>query len=125
MADDDATPSNPLVTPEELEETSLDLNVSQRSREEEPPRKVVRTRVDRSVWDRRLSPNPHALTIYLKFVPAREAAPERFEECQCEDDDVRLHCQTWVLGCRNPTLTKCRGESQHSQSWGLGVLRDS
>jgi hypothetical protein len=27
--------------------------------------------------------------------------------------------------CRNPTLAKCRGESQHSQSWGLGVLRDS
>ncbi len=27
--------------------------------------------------------------------------------------------------CRNPTLAKCRGESQHSQSWGLGVLPDS
>jgi hypothetical protein len=54
--------------------------------------RVVRTRVDRSVWDRRLSPNPHALAIYLEFVPARGAAPERFEECQCEDDDVRLHC---------------------------------
>jgi hypothetical protein len=27
--------------------------------------------------------------------------------------------------CRNPTLAKCRGESQHSQSWGLGLLRDS
>ncbi len=53
-------------------------------------------RVDRSAWDRRLSPNPHALTIYLEFVPARGAAPERFEECQCEDDDVHLHCQTWV-----------------------------
>jgi len=42
--------------------------------------------------DRQLSPNPHALEIYLKFVPACEAAPKRFEECQCEDDDVRLHC---------------------------------
>ncbi len=95
MADDDTTPSNPpvaLVQQEELEEASLDLNVFQRSREEEPPRKVVRTRVDRSVWDRRLSPNPHALAIYLEFVHARGAAPERFEECKCEDDDVRLHC---------------------------------
>ncbi len=27
--------------------------------------------------------------------------------------------------CRNPTLAKCKGESQHSQSWGLGVLWDS
>ncbi len=58
----------------------------------------MRTRVDCSVWDRRLSPNPHALTIYLEFVPARGAAPERFEECQCEDDDVHLHCRTWVPG---------------------------
>ncbi len=101
MADDDATPSNPPVAPvqqEELEEAPLDLNVSQRSREEEPPRRMVRTRVARSVWDHRLSPNPRALTIYLEFVLAREAAPERFEECQCEDDDVRLHCRTWVPG---------------------------
>jgi len=84
MADDDATPSNPLVAPiqqEKLEEAPLDLNVSQRSLEEEPPKRVVRTQVARSVWDRRLSPNPHALAIYLKFVPARGAAPERFEEC--------------------------------------------
>jgi hypothetical protein len=29
------------------------------------------------------------------------------------------------LMCRNPTLVKCGGEAQHSQSWGLGVLRDS
>jgi hypothetical protein len=46
------------------------VNVSQRSREEEPSRKVVLTWVDRSAWDRRLSPNPHALAIYLEFVPA-------------------------------------------------------
>jgi len=59
---------------------------------------VVRTRVDRSAWDRRLSPNPHALTIYFEFVPACGAAPKRFEKCQCEDDDVRLHCRTWVPG---------------------------
>ncbi len=52
MADDDATLSNPPVAPvqqEELKEAPLDLNVSQRPREEEPPKKVVRTRVDRSV----------------------------------------------------------------------------
>jgi hypothetical protein len=61
MADDVATPPNPpvvLVQQEELKETPLDLNVFQRPREEEPPRRVVRTRVDCSVWDRRLSPNP-------------------------------------------------------------------
>jgi hypothetical protein len=99
MADDNATPSNPPVAPvqqEELEETPFDVNVSQRPREEKPPRRVVHTRVDRSVWDRRLSPNPHALAIYLEFVPVRGAAPERFKECQCDDDDVRLHCRMWV-----------------------------
>ncbi len=84
MADDVATPSNPLVAPvqqEELKEVPLDLDVFQRPREEEPPKRVVRTRVARSVWDRRLSPNPHALAIYLEFVTARGAVPERFEEC--------------------------------------------
>ncbi len=30
-----------------------------------------------------------------------------------------------LLYCRNPTLAKCGGEAQHSQSWGFGVLRDS
>ncbi len=84
MADDDVTPSNPPIAPiqqEELEEAPLDLNVSQRPREEEPPRKVVCTRVNRSVWDRRMSPNPHALAIYLEFVLVCGTAPERFEEC--------------------------------------------
>ncbi len=78
MADDVPTPSNPPVAPvdkEELEEAlfdevTLELNVFQQSREKEPSKRVVRTRVDRSTWDRRLSPNPHALTIYLEFVPA-------------------------------------------------------
>ncbi len=106
MADDVVTPLNPpvaTVDKEELEEATLDetlfdevafngtsfeVNVSQRSCEEEPSRRVVRTQVDRSAWDHRLSPNPHALTIYLDFVPARGFAPERFEECQCEDDDA-------------------------------------
>jgi len=101
MANDVATPSNPpvaLVEQEELEETLLDVIVFQRPCEEKSPKRVVRNRVDRSAWDRRLSPNPQALAIYLEFVPARWAMPERFEECQCKDDDIRLHCQTWVPG---------------------------
>jgi hypothetical protein len=101
MADDVTTPLNPLVAPveqEEFKEAPFDVNVSQRLCEEEPSRRVVRIRVDRSACDHQLSPNPHALTIYLEFVLAREATPERFEECQCEDDDVRFHCRTWVLG---------------------------
>ncbi len=71
------------------------MNVSQRLHEE-PSRKVVRTRIDCSTWDCRLSPNPHALAIYLELVPAQKVAPKRFEECQCEDNDVRLHYRTWV-----------------------------
>jgi hypothetical protein len=109
MADDVTTPSNPpvvTVDKEELQEVTFDrtlfdkvtfeVNVSQQLRKKEPSKRVVRIQVDRSAWDRRLSPNPHALAIYLKFVPARGVAPKRFEECQCEDDDVRLHCRTWV-----------------------------
>ncbi len=70
MADDVAMPLNPpvpLVEKEELEEALLDVNVSQQSREEELSRRMVRIRVDRSAWDRWLSPNPHALAIYLKL----------------------------------------------------------
>ncbi len=81
MADDVTTPSNPpisLVKKEELEEAPFDVKVSQQSCEEEPSRRMVRTRVDHSAWDRQLSPNPHALAIYLEFVPACGAAPERF-----------------------------------------------
>jgi len=99
MADDVDMPSNLLVSlleKEKLEETSLDVNVSQRSHKEELSRRVVSTRVDRSAWDHRLFLNPHALTIYLEFVHACGAAPERFEKCQYEYDDVHLHCQTWV-----------------------------
>jgi hypothetical protein len=106
MADDVVTPSNPPVAPvdkEELKKTPFDevtfeVNVFQRPREEELSKRVVRTRVDRVAWDRRLSLNPHALAIYLEFVPTRGAAPKKFEECQCENDDVRLHCRTWVPG---------------------------
>ncbi len=101
MADVVAMPSNPLVSlvkKEELEEASFDVNVSQRLREKKPSRRVVHTRVDRSAWDHRLSPKLHALAIYLQFFPTCGAAPERFEECQCEDDNVHFHCRTWVLG---------------------------
>ncbi len=65
MVDDVATPSNfpvAAIDKEELEEVTLDgtlldevafeVNVSQRLREEEPSKRVVRTRVDRSAWDR-------------------------------------------------------------------------
>ncbi len=109
MADDVTTPLNPPVTAVDmdkiekatldktpLDEVALEVNVSQRPREEKPSRRMVRTRVDRSAWDRRLFLNPHALAIYLEFIPVRGVALERFEECQCEDDDVRLHCRTWV-----------------------------
>jgi len=46
MADDVATPLNPLVTlvkQEELEEAPFNVNVSQRPREKEPSRQVVHT----------------------------------------------------------------------------------
>jgi len=66
------------------------VNVSQQSHEKKPSRRVVRIQVDRSAWDRRLSPNSHALTIYLEFVLARGVMLKMFEECQCEDDDVRF-----------------------------------
>jgi hypothetical protein len=101
MADDVAMPSNLPVAPvehEELEETPFDVIVFQRSSKKKLPKQVMRTRVNRSAWDCRLSSNPHALAIYLEFVPTRGVAPERFEECQCEDDDVHLHCRMWVLG---------------------------
>jgi hypothetical protein len=101
MADDVATPSSPLVAlveQEKFEEALLDVIVSQRPHKKEPPRRVVRTRVDCLAWDCQLSLNLHALAIYLEFVPSHGTTPERFEECQCEDDDVRLHYQTWVPG---------------------------
>jgi len=55
MADDVATPSNSLVSlveKEEFEKTLLDVNVFQQSYEKKSSRRVVRTRVDRSTWDR-------------------------------------------------------------------------
>jgi hypothetical protein len=99
MTDDVVTLSNPPFVPveeEKFEEASLDMNLSQRSCDEDPFQRVVRTQVIRLAWDHRSSPNPHALTIYLEFVLVREVAPKRFEECQCEDDGVRFHYRTWV-----------------------------
>jgi hypothetical protein len=78
ITDDVAMPLNPLVASieeEELEEAPLDVNVSQWSREKKLSKRVVRTRIDRLVWDHQMSPNPHALVIYLEFVLARGAAP--------------------------------------------------
>jgi len=78
IADDVVMLSNPSIAPiekEELEDALLDVNVFQQSCEEKPSKRVVRIRIDRSAWDRRLSHNPHVLAIHLKFVPARGVAP--------------------------------------------------
>jgi hypothetical protein len=78
MADDVAMLSNPPIAPvenEEFEEAPFDVNVFQQLCKEKPSKRVVRTQIDRSPWDRRLSHNPHVLAIHLKFVPARGAAP--------------------------------------------------
>jgi hypothetical protein len=99
MADDVVMPLNPLVAPveeEELEGAPLDMNVSQRSHNENLFRKVVRIRVNCLAWDRQSSLNSHTLAIYLEFVPAYGVVSKRFEECQCEDNDVCLHFRTWV-----------------------------
>ncbi len=79
MVNDVTTPSNPAIASieeEKLEEAPLDVNVSQWLREKEPSRRVVHTRVNRSVWDRQTFLNPHALAIHLEFVPAHGATPE-------------------------------------------------
>jgi hypothetical protein len=54
MVNDVSTPSNLAIASikkEKLKEAPLDVNVFQRSREEEPFRIVVRTRVNHLVWD--------------------------------------------------------------------------
>jgi hypothetical protein len=101
---------------------SFDVNVSQRPREEEPSKGVVRTWVDSSTWDRRLSPNSHALEIYLEFVPAWGVAPERFEKCQCEDDDcssslLNLGSRWWPLSlAMRPNQSPFHGASSRIPS---------
>jgi hypothetical protein len=84
MADDVIMPSNSLVVlikDEKFGETSFDVNVSQRPHEKKPSKRVVHTRIDHLPWDGQLFPNPHALVIYLKFVPTREVMPKRFKKC--------------------------------------------
>jgi hypothetical protein len=101
MTDDVVIPSNPLVAPveeAELEETPLNVNVSQWLCDEKPFQRVVHTRIDHSAWDHQLSSIPHVLAIYLEFFPVHRIVSEKFEKCQCEDNDVRLHYQTWVPG---------------------------
>jgi hypothetical protein len=54
MADDVASPSNPLVAlikQEELEKTPFNVNVFQWSHEEKPSKGVVRTRTNHLAWD--------------------------------------------------------------------------
>jgi hypothetical protein len=55
MVDDVDTPLNPPVVPvekEELEKTSVNMNVSQWSHKEKLSRRVMHIQVDRSAWDR-------------------------------------------------------------------------
>jgi hypothetical protein len=59
---------------------------------------MVRIKVDHLAWDHQLSFNQHDLTTYLEKKFARGVTLERFEERQCEDGNVRLHCRTWVPG---------------------------
>ncbi len=40
---------------------------------------MVRTQIDRLAWDRQMYPNPHALAIYLKFVPTWKTSPKGFK----------------------------------------------
>ncbi len=83
MMNNDTTFSNPpvVLVEKEFEETSLDVNFSQWSHEEKPFKRIVRTWIDRSKWDRQLSPNPHALVIYLEFVHVCGATLKKFEKC--------------------------------------------
>jgi hypothetical protein len=41
-----------------------------------------------------MSPNFHALAIDLKLVHTFENRLEKFDECQCKDDDIFLFLQT-------------------------------
>jgi hypothetical protein len=55
MADDVVTPSNPLVVlveEEKLEETSLDVNISQCSHNEKSFQRMLCTQIIHLAWDR-------------------------------------------------------------------------
>jgi hypothetical protein len=45
-----------------------------------------------------MSLNPHAFAIYLKLVITSKNKDGRFNECQCEDDDIFFFSWIWVLG---------------------------
>jgi hypothetical protein len=59
----------------------MGVNVFQRTCKKKSFRRVVRTQIDCSTWDRQLYPNPHALAIYLKFVHACGVTTKRFQKC--------------------------------------------
>jgi len=64
------------------------LNVSQQPCEKESIGRVVCTWVVQSIWDCQVSPYFRVLAIYLELVLAFKNKAEKFDECQCEDDDV-------------------------------------
>jgi hypothetical protein len=66
----------------------IDVNVSQWPCKEKPIGRVVRTQVAQFVWFRQVLPNPRALAIYLELIHVSINNVGRFDECQCEDDDV-------------------------------------
>ncbi len=45
-----------------------------------------------------MSLNPHAFVIYIKLVIVFKNKDGRFYECQCEDNDIYIFSQTWVIG---------------------------
>ncbi len=57
MVDDVTMPSNPLIAQvkeEDLEETLINVNVSQRSCKEESSKRMVHTQINHSTWDHQL-----------------------------------------------------------------------
>jgi hypothetical protein len=64
------------------------------------------------------------LSVAAGRLVAREDLPAAREKDPSERTEPGRRSNTFSA-CRNPTLAKCGGEAQHSQSWGFGVLRDS
>ncbi len=85
-----------LVQDEDLEQTSTDVNVFQRPHEKKI-KKVVCTQVVQLMWDCCVSLNLHIPANSLKLNLALTTKLERFDECQCEDDDGHLFYRTWVF----------------------------
>jgi hypothetical protein len=79
-----------LVWNEKFEKTPIDVNVFQWLHEEEIIGKVVHIQMTQSIWDHQMSPTFHALAIYLKLIHTFRNRLEKFDECQCEDDDICL-----------------------------------